>query len=938
MASGLSRGRDPAVAASSGTLFSLPGPPTAVIQALNKQVAPQRFTEGDARAVRSLAPAVVAGSRLILSLLNNCARKDDGGGGGRQPLPWTESSVGHEEHLLREGMRRAREALGADRARIFVLSADIPSQLRLWHEEPPPRSRRAVASTTGLRKGAGERARMDADVGLHGLTLETGRAVRSGDALSDSLYDHELDLREGFLTRSVLCAPLLAIPRTDRNFQGPCVHRGGHLGVLQLAIGRSEAEEEGTGGGGGNGGVRDEPGPPNTRKKFFVEEDESLIETFAQEIAVLLSNLLDTGFQLRAPVTTLAGGGGHVDADGWIGGASSAAGPPLHTVDLGAVEKEPPADSNTRANGSITFSAPRWRENRGPMRVEDLEAQDSVGHQALASSRSTAEPSPPGARVRASVATAGPRSPPADAPLPPSPTTDGSKDGSPRGQDSTMRRGPTAAEIEAIQAASWTTAHRVLEVCKEGLAADKLLQCFAPTSAGLNGDARAVADAVNAERLAPAVCSLVSSLLPGCSAVLLLLDRESGRLRQAYHQRRQKDAHGSPRSPPSCSIRREDVARRALASGKALLAQAGEKPDTDRGTRGTQQVGASAARGVRSGARGDRVFCVPIWGSAGQAFGVLQLFLPPPPPSPAPPSLTPSIDAPGSPRRGSEQGRHVAPPPPASFFMAAKVMADCIGLALGWCEALDQEERDRVAAAAEFATMEKTSAEAHERTQKELSVKFERDKLEAATFFADQAADTANAHTRAVGSLLEGRETLAAAAAEVLARARHRRDMARVLAAWREVYKLRQKAQKNVSRMNGFRQEAAVRKWRTCVSLGKTGRQAEGRGAAAADRRGLQRAVSSWARAAARTRIVRERQLAGARLFAETWRKSGASRRCFHMWRAAARSMVSAQHVIERKRAEDDVLALNLAKEVGGFGVLATVGSLLEHQPPLSFF
>lgn len=977
----------------------LPEPPTAVIQALNKQVAPERFTAGDARAVRSLAPAVTAGSRLILALLS-CARESSRGrvigrpNGHQTSDCLTESFALPEERFLIEGLRRAREALGADRARIFVLNAEVAPlrQLRLWHEDPASSRSEGTAVSSSWsrgvstgRGGAEIGVRMAADSGLEGLALSTGRSVRAADVLSDPLYDRELDLKEGFLTRSVLCAPLVTSSRDgdDKQQLHGSDRRGGGapLGVLQLAIGRGKEENGVVGGKPGSSaeGARGRRGA-SERKRYFSKEDEGSIEALAEEIAGLLSALLRTGFRPTAAVTMLAGGAGHVGTDGWVGmgdayaragngdpavrscaeetsteatkttrgrgmmngGAVthplSSGSYPLATsagsADTTSVRAQTPGGGSVGATGSTSAGvvAPRWRPSRVRMQAEEeVEARDSVVRMALGSSvASTAEPSsPPEAGLRASAATAGATSPP-DSPPPSSPATDGGNSGSPPGQEVgragvyTAREGQKPSPtIEEIQASSWATAQRVLEACKEGLAADKRIRLFDDpgSSVGLSSSRRdgcenvlstsspPVAAGMNVERLAPAMCSLVSSLLPGCFAVLLVLDSESGRLREASceYERGMGDDTVTRLRPPR-PIRREDVARRALASGKALLAHAGEKRHKD-GT--ILQVGHGATGNVSPRGGSDRLFCVPVIGSARHAIGVLQLFLPPPPP--------PFGEAASASRGGSEHNAS-SPPPPPSFFMATKIMADCAGLALGWCKALDREEMDRAAdqsaVMAKIAAGEKTAAEVHERSRRELTARYESEARDAAGSFSARVADTANAHAFAIAKLLEDREALATAAAEAAARAHGRREAARRLAAWRDTVKRLQRSERNVDRMTKSRTVAAFRDWRKRAYKGRIERSAELRGAAAADRWGLRRAIGVWARNAARGRVVEQQRLAGARLLGEVWRKRGAPRRFFSAWRRATRGASFALEALSREHTEEIERELLLAREV----------------------
>ncbi|CAN0156407.1 unnamed protein product, partial [Ectocarpus sp. 12 AP-2014] len=952
----------------------LPEPPTAVIQALNKQVAPERFTEGDARAVRTLAPAIAAGSRLIVSLLNF-----SGGGGGANPArenaspkfgypPATEpSSRGCPEELLllRDGLRRAREGLGADRARLFVLDADLAPgvttggggrlRLQLWHEDPAPPWSVGTSGALGRSGGGGGGSggggvRLDA--GLHGVALTTGRAARSADALSDPLYDREPDVREGFLARSVLCAPLLerepppsggdtaaAAQETDRGSTASShvgVASGVPFAVLELTLGRrsvpvdddGRATEASIARGSGLG----ESGGGRTRKAF-AEGDEALAEAFARDLAGLLSGLLAAGFRPRASATTLAGGGGHLGTARGVGRSRGSARDgraswqqrrAMPSVD-GACDDDDRGRLLTRAD----LGRSTQRQNgHGQTGLEGVEARGRVRGKMVSSSTSTAVGvSPLGAGVRASVATTGQKSPDGDeGPLPPSPATEGSSGyggGSPttsphgRVVSEEQRRGTASVgvanvepggrqqQVEAIEARSWATAQRVLEHCKESLSADKRPRQHHPPDGSTN-PAVATASSTSSSHAAsitPAVRSLVSTLLPGCTAVLLLLDRATGRLRDAGFETDHRDEGGAdlatPQQPPP--VQREDVARRTLTSGKALLSRMADPGEASAAPEGG---GGSSDLSRR------RIFCVPVCGSAERTYGVLQLFLPPaPPPTAAGGNGTAAaLVSPPSSSRGSATvpPPPPLPPPPPSFFMAAKVVTDSVGLALGWCEALDRQEKASQEQAAAAARAAAAAAAARERSREELEARHKEELRLARQSHAARAAETADSHARAVSSLLEGREDLAAAAARALALARARKDGARVLAAWREASRRGRKAEAIAARLLERRRGKALREWRSRTVALRVRDGAEAAGVGASARRGLRRAIGTWTRNVARRRVAEERRLAGARLVAEVLRRSGgAVRRCFGVWKVAARDASAAQEALAQKEEDE---------------------------------
>ncbi|CAN0028441.1 unnamed protein product, partial [Ectocarpus fasciculatus] len=955
----------------------LPEPPTAVIQALNKQVAPERFTEGDARAVRTLAPAIAAGSRLIVSLLNSSGRE---GGAKTEHAstfgcpPATEPSsrcCPEELLLLRDGLRRAREGLGADRARLFVLDADFAPgaaaagsgggrmQLQLWHEDPAPPRPVGTSGALGRSGGGGGGGGVRLDAGLHGVALSTGRAARSADALSDPLYDREPDVREGFLARSVLCAPLLerqprpsgrdtaaAAQEADRGSTASsgAVASGVPIAVLELTLGRrsvpvdddgraAEASIARRGGLGESGGGR--------TRKAFAEGDEALAEAFARDLAGLLSGLLAAGFRPRASATTLAGGGGHLGAASGVprsggaardGRASWQQRRAIPSVDDDACDDDDRGRLLTRAD----LGRPTQQQNsHGQTVLEGVEARGRLRGQMGSSSTSTAVGvSPLGPGVRASIATAGQKSPDDDeGPQPPSPATEGSSaygGGSPttspsgRAVSEEQRRGTASAgvanvepggrqqQVEAIEARSWATAQRVLEHCKESLAADKRpRQHHHPGGSSIPAVAAASSSSSSshAASIAPAVRSLVSTLLPGCTAVLLLLDRATGRLRDAgFETDHAPDEDGVNLTTPP-PVQREDVARRALASGKALLSRMAEP-------------GEAAAVPEGGGGSGDlsrrRIFCVPVCGSAERAYGVLQLFLPPPPPpaasgrggsgataAPASPPSSPRGKA-AVPPAGSEPPPPPLTPPPASFFMAAKVVSDSVGLALGWCEALDRQEnasQEQTAAAEKAAASEKA---ARERSREEVEARHVEELRLARQSHAVRAAETADAHARAVASLLEGKEELAAAAARALALARTRRDGARALVAWREASRRGRKAEAIAARLLERRRGKALREWSSRTLALRARDRSEAAGAEASARRGLRRAIGTWTRNIARRRVAEERRLAGARLVAEVLRRSGGPvRRCFGVLKVAARDASAAREALAQKEADE---------------------------------
>ncbi|CAN0342994.1 unnamed protein product [Ectocarpus sp. 6 AP-2014] len=695
--------------------------------------------------------------------------------------------------------------------------------------------------------------------------------------------------------------------------------------VLELTLGRrsvpvdddGRATEASIARGSGFG----ESGGGRTRKAF-VEGDEALAEAFARDLAGLLSGLLAAGFRPRASATTLAGGGGHLGTARGVSRGSARDGRASWQQQRRAIPSVDDAcddDDRGRLLTRADLRRPTQQENdHGQTGLEGVEARGRVRGQMGSSSTSTAVGvSPLGAGVRASVATTGQISPNGDEGLlPPSPATEGSS-GYGGGSPTTSPHGRVVSEeqrraaaslgrqqqVEAIEARSWATAQRVLEHCKESLAADKRPRQHHHPDGSANLAVAAASSTSNshAASIAPAVRSLVSTLLPGCTAVLLLLDRATGRLRDAGFETDHPDEGGAdlatPQQPP---VQREDVARRALASGKALLSRMADPGEA---------AAAPEGGGGSSDLSRRRIFCVPVCGSAERTYGVLQLFLPPRPPAAAGGNGAAAalVSPPPSSRgKAAVSPPPLLPPPPPSFFMAAKVVTDSVGLALGWCEALDRQEKASQEQASAGARTAAAAAAARERSREELEARHKEELRLARQSHAARAAKTADAHARAVASLLEGKEELAAAAARALALARARKDGARALVAWREASRRGRKAEAIAARLLERRRGKALREWRSRALALRARDGAEAAGVEASARRGLRRAVGTWTRNVARRRVAEERRLAGARLVAEVLRRSGGPVKiCFGVWRVAARNASAAQEALAQNEADE---------------------------------
>src|SRR5689334_5429361 len=92
--------------------------------------------------------------------------------------------------------------------------------------------------------------RIPADAGIAGTVFTTSRPIRIADAYGDSRFNPEVDRQTGFVTRSILCTPVVN-------------KEGRTIGVTQVL---------------------------NKKNGFFTDDDESRLNAFTSEISIALEN------------------------------------------------------------------------------------------------------------------------------------------------------------------------------------------------------------------------------------------------------------------------------------------------------------------------------------------------------------------------------------------------------------------------------------------------------------------------------------------------------------------------------------------------------------------------------------------------------------------------------------------------------------------------
>ena len=148
--------------------------------------------------------------------------------------PGSFSSIDLEE-LLTLLVSRVNHLLGCERCTLFI---HAPETCELWAH---------VASGAGSNE-----IRIPDTSGLAGECLTAGALINVPDAYADKRFNRQVDLRTGFTTRNILCAPII----------GP---RGEKVGVIQAL---------------------NKVGGP------FTAADENLLEVFSSQAAITLQNAL----------------------------------------------------------------------------------------------------------------------------------------------------------------------------------------------------------------------------------------------------------------------------------------------------------------------------------------------------------------------------------------------------------------------------------------------------------------------------------------------------------------------------------------------------------------------------------------------------------------------------------------------------------------------
>lgn len=121
--------------------------------------------------------------------------------------------------LLRTACERVAEALHADRATIWLLDAergDLVTRVAMLPEVPE--------------------LRQPIERGIAGHVMRTGEVVRTADAASDPRFDRSADRVTGYVTRSMLVAPM-----REQLTGGPI---RGVIQVLNKAEGPFDEEDE----------------------------------------------------------------------------------------------------------------------------------------------------------------------------------------------------------------------------------------------------------------------------------------------------------------------------------------------------------------------------------------------------------------------------------------------------------------------------------------------------------------------------------------------------------------------------------------------------------------------------------------------------------------------------------------------------------------------
>ena len=132
------------------------------------------------------------------------------------------------DNLLQSLMKKTTQVMNADRSTLFLIDFDTNE---IWSK---------VAEGTGVSE-----IRFPLGIGVAGYVIQTASTLNIQDAYRDSRFNSQIDARTGYVTRTILCAPL-----KDDN--------GKILGVLQVL---------------------------NKREGKFTEKDEILINAFTFQVS-----------------------------------------------------------------------------------------------------------------------------------------------------------------------------------------------------------------------------------------------------------------------------------------------------------------------------------------------------------------------------------------------------------------------------------------------------------------------------------------------------------------------------------------------------------------------------------------------------------------------------------------------------------------------------
>lgn len=137
------------------------------------------------------------------------------------------------DNLLQSLMKKTSQVMNADRSTLFLI--DFGTR-ELWSK---------VAEGTGINE-----IRFPMELGIAGYVATRGELVNIPDAYQDSRFNKEIDIKTGYYTRTILCAPI-------RNDVGKAI------GVMQVL---------------------------NKKDGVFDEKDERLIGAFATQVGKVLKS------------------------------------------------------------------------------------------------------------------------------------------------------------------------------------------------------------------------------------------------------------------------------------------------------------------------------------------------------------------------------------------------------------------------------------------------------------------------------------------------------------------------------------------------------------------------------------------------------------------------------------------------------------------------